>query len=96
MAPQKFTLASTVAPDDAGTRKATEENRPHQVQAAIVRTMKARRTMMHHDLVAEVPRLLGKLFDPDVRMIKKQIEALLEADYIARDAVEAHKYIYLA
>ena len=41
-----------------------EEERRHLVEAAVVRIMKARKTMSHHDLVAEVIRQLSFRFTP--------------------------------
>lgn len=41
-----------------------EEDRRHLVEAVIVRTMKARRTLSHNDLVAETTRQLAYLFTP--------------------------------
>lgn len=43
---------------------AVEEDRRHEAEAAIVRIMKARRTLSHADLLAEATRQLGQRFAP--------------------------------
>ena len=41
-----------------------EEDRKHQSEAAIVRVLKSRRTLLHNDLIAEVFRQLSARFTP--------------------------------
>lgn len=43
---------------------AVEEDRRHLIEAALVRTMKARKTMTHNDLIAEVTKQLSARFTP--------------------------------
>ena len=73
-----------------------EKDRCILIEASIVRIMKARKTMWHHDLVAEVVRQLTGRFAPEPAFIKKRIETLLEREYLARDKDEARKYTYVA
>lgn len=47
-----------------GLPSQVEEMRKHQVEAAIVRVMKSRKTLSHHDLIAEVTRQLSYRFLP--------------------------------
>jgi len=42
-----------------------EEDRLHQVEAAIVRVMKSRKSLQHNELVAEVTRQLTFRFSPN-------------------------------
>ena len=73
----------------ASQRKTTTE-------AAIVRIMKARKSMDHANLVAEVTRQLSARFRPSPVDIKKRIEDLIERDYLERDAVDKKLYTYCA
>lgn len=70
-------------------------SRVHQIEAAIVRTMKARKTMNHATLVSEVLGQLS-LFKPEPKAIKKSIESLIEREYIERSADAPNMYNYLA
>jgi len=70
--------------------------RKHQMQAAVVRIMKARKTMRHNLLVAEVITQLSARFKPKPTMIKKEIEGLIEMEYLERDKNNRGTYNYLA
>lgn len=56
-----------------GIPVAVEESRRHQVEAAIVRIMKARKTLVHNELIAEATRQLSHLFTPSAQVIDQQI-----------------------
>lgn len=73
-----------------------EEDRRHQVEASIVRVMKARKKITHNDLVAEITRQLSFRFTPSPPFIKKRIESLIEREYLQRDTEDARSYKYLA
>jgi len=64
-------------------------------QAAIVRTMKARRAMGHNDLLAEVTRQVAKLYTADVKFVKQQIEDLIDKDYLERREGGGDGYAYV-
>lgn len=76
--------------------KAIELQRRHQMDAAIVRIMKTRKTLRHNMLVAEVIQQLQARFRPKPNDIKKRIEALIEQEYLERDPKERGQYNYLA
>ena len=73
-----------------------EEDRRHQVEASIVRVMKARKKITHNDLVAEITRQLSFRFTPSPPFIKKRIESLIEREYLQRDIEDTRSYKYLA
>ena len=73
-------------------------DRKHQIDCAIVRIMKSRNAVKHTELVSETISQLKRLFTPEPRMIKKQIESLIEREYMERDAafVDNQLYKYVA
>ena len=66
------------------------------MDAAIVRIMKAKKTMLHRDLNTEAINALQKHFMPSVQDIKKRIDNLLEREYIERDEKNTNLYHYVA
>ena len=66
------------------------------LDAAIVRIMKAKKTMTHQALITETVDVMKKHFQPDVGMIKSRFEQLIEQEYMRRDDDEPNKYIYVA
>ena len=75
---------------------AIQKQRKNQMDAAIVRIMKTRKTLRHNRLVAEVMQQLQARFKPKPQMIKKRIEALIEQEYMERDPDNRGVYNYLA
>ena len=73
------------------------EARKNLIEAVIVRTMKARKTMRHEELCAEVvPQvMLAVGVAPDAKTIKIRINDLIERDYLERDIADRTKYTYL-
>lgn len=70
------------------------QDRQYQVDAAIVRVMKTRKSLLHNLLITEV---VGQLkFPIKPSDIKKRIESLIDRDYIARDDTNQNQYNYLA
>jgi cullin 3 len=50
----------------------------------------------HTQLVLEVTRLLAGRFPPKAQTIKKQIESLIERDYLERSQTERKLLLYVA
>jgi cullin 1 len=47
-------------------------------------------------LVLEVVQQLQRMFAPDVRLIKRRIDYLIEAEYLARDENNPNTFRYVA
>lgn len=79
------------------THREINEDRKMVVQAAIVRIMKTRGQLDHNTLVSEVVEVLKINFVATVASIKRNIETLIEKEYIRRtnDSEDA-SYVYVA
>uniref|UniRef100_A0A1B6INR6 Cullin neddylation domain-containing protein n=1 Tax=Homalodisca liturata TaxID=320908 RepID=A0A1B6INR6_9HEMI len=79
-------------------QKATEErvfqDRQYQIDAAIVRIMKMRKTLTHNLLITELYNQLK--FPVKPADLKKRIESLIDRDYMERDKDNANQYNYMA
>eukprot|EP00741_Cyanophora_paradoxa_P011788 tig00020563_g11392.t1 len=75
------------------TNKRVFQDRQYQIDAAIVRIMKTRKTLSHTLLVSEIYNQLKFPFKP--ADIKKRIESLIEREYLQRDKDNPQVYIYM-
>lgn len=79
-------------------QQATEErvfqDRQYQIDAAIVRIMKMRKTLSHNLLLSELFNQLK--FPVKPADLKKRIESLIDRDYMERDKDKANSYNYMA
>jgi len=82
--------------DRKKVREDVDKDRKFAVEAAIVRILKSRKTIAHADLMNEVISQLQKMFTPDIKVIKKSIESLIERDYLERDEQNPQIYKYVA
>jgi cullin 3 len=73
-----------------------EEDRRHLVEAAVVRIMKARKSLHHNDLIAEVTKQLSVRFTPSPQFVKKRVESLIEREYLERSQDDHRVYSYVA
>eukprot|EP01135_Chromosphaera_perkinsii_P004612 Nk52_evm5s292 gene=Nk52_evmTU5s292 len=80
--------------ENANTQEKVFQDRQYQVDAAIVRIMKTRKTLSHNNLIAELFTLLK--FPVKASDLKKRIESLIDRDYLERDAENSTVYRYLA
>ncbi|XP_007009824.2 PREDICTED: cullin-1 [Theobroma cacao] len=76
--------------DDVG------KQRRYAIDAAIVRVMKSRKVLGYQQLVSECVEQLSRMFKPDIKAIKKQIEDLITREYLERDKENANMFKYLA
>jgi len=92
------TIASKVESEGErrNTQEKVDEERKHQIEAAVVRVMKDRKSMEHNHLIAEVTKQLNPRFAPSPPMIKKRIEALIDREYLERAPGDRKFYNYLA
>lgn len=67
---------------------------PFQIDAAIVRVMKTRKTLGHKLLVQEL--MVQLKFPIKAGDLKKRIESLIEREYLERDPNDLNVYNYLA
>eukprot|EP00607_Mallomonas_marina_P010807 CAMPEP_0182421016 /NCGR_PEP_ID=MMETSP1167-20130531/6181_1 /TAXON_ID=2988 /ORGANISM="Mallomonas Sp, Strain CCMP3275" /LENGTH=798 /DNA_ID=CAMNT_0024597697 /DNA_START=51 /DNA_END=2447 /DNA_ORIENTATION=+ len=81
--------------EESHNPKRVEEDRGIAIEAAIVRIMKARKTLSHQQLVAETLTQLS-FFQPQPKVVKRRIEALIDREYLARDDDNPNTYKYLA
>ncbi|CAF0832795.1 unnamed protein product [Adineta steineri] len=72
-----------------------EEERNFLIQAAIVRTMKARKQLDYNSLIEQIIPQLTSKFQPKIPMIKKCIELLIDKEYLERDPNDRTQYTYL-
>eukprot|EP00979_Chaetoceros_neogracilis_P012101 scaffold3111_cov263-Chaetoceros_neogracile.AAC.8 len=80
--------------DRRKTHESVILDRLHLIDAAIVRIMKARKTLQHRDLVGEVMNQLK--FPAKGLDVKKRIESLIEREYLERVEGDSSRYNYLA
>mmetsp|Transcript_8359 Transcript_8359/g.21552 ORF Transcript_8359/g.21552 Transcript_8359/m.21552 type:complete len:763 (+) Transcript_8359:378-2666(+) len=73
-----------------------DKDRRYAIDAAVVRTMKARKVLKHQELMMEVVQQLSQMFKPEVKMIKRRIEDLISREYLERDKDNANVFKYLA
>ena len=55
-----------------------------------------RKNLVHTQLISEVISQLSTRFVPDVNMIKKRIESLIDREYLERVSEEPPTYGYIA
>jgi cullin 1 len=83
------------ASEETHNKERVEEDRSIAIEAAIVRIMKARKTLGHQQLITEVLTQLS-FFKPNPKSVKQRIEHLIEREYLERDPNQASVYRYLA
>ena len=67
-----------------------------RTQEAIVKIMKMRKKISNAQLQTELVEILKNMFLPSKKMIKEQIEWLIEHKYMRRDDDNINLFIYMA
>uniref|UniRef100_A0A8C5DLW7 Cullin-5 n=1 Tax=Gouania willdenowi TaxID=441366 RepID=A0A8C5DLW7_GOUWI len=67
-----------------------------RTQEAIIQIMKMRKRLSNAQLQTELVEILKNMFLPQKKMIKEQIEWLIEHKYIKRDEGDINTFIYMA
>lgn len=93
---QSITTKGENEPERRKTKDKVEEDRKHEVEAALVRIMKSRKKLTHNTLLMEVTEQLRCRFMPSPVLIKKRIECLIEREYLARTPEDRNTYNYVA
>lgn len=93
---QSITTKGENEPERRKTKDKVEEDRKHEIEAALVRIMKARKKLTHNTLIMEVTEQLRTRFLPSPVLIKKRIECLIEREYLARTPEDRNTYNYVA
>lgn len=76
------------------TVEGISRDRLYLIDAVLVRIMKARKTILHQQLI---PQVLEQIKVPALPAdVKKRIESLIEREYMERDSKERNRYNYLA
>jgi cullin 1 len=77
-------------------REKVNLTRVHQIEAALVRTMKARQTLSQAELFAASAQQLAHFFKLDPREMKKRVESLIERGFFKRDEKDNRIFHYIA
>ena len=96
---RKFRLATSVGGpggEDPSASAAAAAKRGVQIQACVVRIMKSRRTLPFGELQDEVIAQLSSSFKAQPKQIKKELDGLVEKEYLERDAQDATRFNYKA
>lgn len=80
--------------ENTSTTERVFQDRQYQVDAAIVRIMKTRKTLSHTLLISELYNQLKFPVKPPE--LKKRIESLIDRDYMERDKDNPNTYHYVA
>lgn len=82
--------------EGAKVQEKVEDFRRYEIEAAIIKVMKARRTIDNQTLQQETVKLLISKFNPDAAQIKVRIEQLIVRGFIERDENDKRIFKYIA
>lgn len=82
------------AEESKETEERVMEERKYEIDAAIMKIMKGKKTASHSELLEKLRPQLKFLFQPPA--IKKRIEGLIEREYLKRDEKDPNVYIYIS
>jgi len=87
---QQLTSKADADGERTETHARIEEDRKHQIDAAVVRIMKSRKTLEHNNLVSEIIKQLSSQFAANPALIKKRIESLIEREFLERSTTDMY------
>ncbi|XP_039114895.1 cullin-1-like isoform X2 [Dioscorea cayenensis subsp. rotundata] len=82
--------------EDKEVIREVKDKHQYAIAAAITRIMKRRKVLGINELVDECIQQLSHLFEPSFRMIKLQIDSLIDKEYLERDANQPNVFKYVA
>lgn len=94
-----FPVPKTQVEKDADSQAVdheVQEERKYAIEASIVRTIKAHRSIKLQQLVADVVTQLAYLFKPDPKYIRKRVNDLMDREFLARDDDDPTLLHYIA
>ena len=92
--PSTMRIKEVVDEEVADTHAKINEDRQAQIDAGIVRIMKAKKSLSYSALCSELYQLLP--FPAQPTDVKKQVESLIEREYLERDGSDTSLFHYLA
>ena len=72
------------------------KQREFEIEAAMVRVMKARNRLEWNQVQVEVINILKSRFTPDARMLKKRLESLIDRKFMERDENDPKIILYIS
>jgi len=72
------------------------KQREFEIEAAMVRVMKARNRLEWNQVQVEVINILKSRFSPDARMLKKRLESLIDRKFMERDENDPKVILYIS
>jgi len=72
------------------------KQREYEIEAAMVRVMKARNRLEWNQVQVEVINILKNRFIPDTRMLKKRLESLIDRKFMERDESDPKIIVYIS
>jgi len=82
------------AEDESNVPDEVMKEREVKMHLALVRILKARGSMIQHDLIIEASAQLERYFVPNLRWARVQVETLIERDFIERDGEDSRLLHY--
>jgi len=72
------------------------KQREFEIEAAMVRVMKARNRLEWNQVQVEVINILKNRFTPDTKILKKRLESLIERKFMERDENDPKVIVYIS
>lgn len=80
--------------EEEQTNQEVDLDREYQVKAAIVRIMKAHKTLIYNDLLMKTIEAVQKSFQLNVQDFKVRLDKLMEEEYVRRGDGPGEKNVY--